>query len=299
MNDDNAIAQEVHSLAASASTLARRGFLAGSTASGFALAVAPMGSLLAQVVKTDSDGLLVGDVKIPVLDGTIPAYRAQPAGKSALPTIIVVQEIFGVHEHIKDICRRFAKAGMLAIAPELFSRQGDPSQYKSVAEVIQNVVAKVPDAQVLADLDASARWAAGNGGEPSKLAITGFCWGGRIVWLYAAHSKSLKCGVAWYGRLTTSVNVNTPLHPQDIADKLSAPVLGLYGGKDDGIPLATVEEMQTRLSFGSAASKASDIHVYTDAPHGFHADYRPSYRASEAQDGWHRCLNWFSKNGVG
>lgn len=173
MNDDNAIAQEVHSLAASASTLARRGFLAGSTVSGFALAVAPMGSLLAQVVKTDSDGLLVGDVKIPVLDGTIPAYRAQPAGKRALPTIIVVQEIFGVHEHIKDICRRFAKAGMLAIAPELFARQGDPSQYKSVAEVIQNVVAKVPDAQVLADLDASARWAAGNGGEPSKLAITG------------------------------------------------------------------------------------------------------------------------------
>jgi carboxymethylenebutenolidase len=293
-----AIEQEVASMAASQRSLLRRGFLAGSLAGGFALAVAPSGPLLAQVIKTDSDGLLASEVKIPVAEGMMAAYRAQPADKSALATVIVVQEIFGVHEYIRDICRRFAKAGLLAIAPDLFSRQGDPTQYKSVAEVIQNVVAKVPDVQVMADLDATARWAASNNGDAAKLAITGFCWGGRIVWLYSAHSKSLQAGVAWYGRLTTSVNVNTPFHPQDIADKLAAPVLGLYGGKDDGIPQATVEEMQTRLSFGSAASKASQIQVYPDAPHGFHADYRPSYRPQDAQDGFKRCLAWFAQHGV-
>jgi carboxymethylenebutenolidase len=287
---------EVQSLRGAA--LERRGFMLGSLAGGFAASVVPSGELLAQVITTDTQGLQAGEVKIPVAGGDMPAYVAAPVTGTSLPVILVVQEIFGVHEHIKDVARRFAKQGYLAIAPELFARQGNPAQYTSIPELFANVVSKVPDAQVMADLDASLRWAAGQRGDLKRTAITGFCWGGRITWLYSAHNKDLKAGVAWYGRLMSTVLPTNPFHPMDIAEKLNAPVLGLYGGRDDGIPLATVDEMKTRLSFGSKASQASQFVVYPEAPHAFHADYRPSYRKEAADDGWRRCLAWLKEYGA-
>ncbi len=293
------IRDEIDSLTPkSDSATTRRGFLQGSIAAGFAAAVAPSGPLLAQVITTDTQGLTAGMVEIPAADRKIPAYRAMPTGKTKLGTVIVVHEIFGVHEYIKDVCRRFAKLGYLAIAPDFFVRQGDVTQFKTVPEIFSNVVGKVSDTQVLGDVDATVRWAAGNGGDAGKVGITGFCWGGRIVWMASAANSNLKAGVAWYGRLMTTVNAATPTHPHDIADKLNWPVLGLYGGKDDGIPMDTVEEMKTRLSFGGKASQASEFVVYPDAPHAFHADYRPSYRKEAAADGFQRAVAWFKKHGV-
>ena len=289
---------EIDSLVPPAAPLERRGFVVGSLAGGFAAAVTPAGALLAQTIITPADGLLAGEVAIPAAGGRMPAYRAQPANRQRLATVLVVHEAFGVHEHIRDVCRRFARAGYQAVAPELFARQGDASRHTSIAELFQNVISKVPDEQVLADLDAAARWAAGEGGDAGRLGITGFCWGGRIVWPYAAHSPLLKAGVAWYGRLTGPNNAMNPTHPYDAAEKLVAPVLGLYAGRDDGIPLSTVDEMKTRLSFGGPAAQASDFVVYPDAPHAFHADYRPGYRKEAAADGWARCLAWFGKHGV-
>lgn len=276
----------------------RRGFLQGSIAAGFAAAVAPTGDLLAQVITTDTKGLTAGMVQIPTKDRPIPAYRAMPAGKTKLGVVIVVHEAFSIHEHIQDVCRRFAKAGYLAVAPDFFVRQGDPNKYKTVAEVFANVIVNVSDTQVISDIDATADWAAANGGDASKIGITGFCWGGRIVWMAAAASTKLRAGVAWYGRLMTTVNAATPTHPHDIADKLKWPVLGLYGGQDDGIPMGTVEEMQTRLSFGEKASQASEFVIYPDAPHAFYADYRPTYRKEAAEDAFKRTLAWFKKYGV-
>lgn len=293
------IRDEIDSLTPkSDSATTRRGFLQGSIAAGFAAAVAPSGPLLAQVITTDTQGLTAGMVEIQASDRKIPAYRAMPTGKTKLGCVIVVHEIFGVHEYIKDVCRRFAKLGYLAIAPDFFVRQGDVTQYKTVPEIFSNVVGKVSDTQVLGDVDATVRWAAANGGDAGKIGITGFCWGGRIVWMASAANPSLKAGVAWYGRLMTTVNAATPTHPHDIADKLNWPVLGLYGGKDDGIPMDTVEEMKTRLSFGTKASQASEFVVYPDAPHAFHADYRPSYRKEAAADGFTRAVAWFKKLGV-
>lgn len=296
MNAGPSNAQQDFDSLVPATKTSRRGFLVTSLATGFAASVAPTGDLLAQTISTSAAGLTAGEVKIPVADGTMVAYRAMPAGGSNLPTVLVVQEIFGVHEHIKDVCRRFAKEGYCAVAPELFARQGDPTKYTSVPELFANIVSKVPDAQVMSDLDATLAWAAANGGNANRAAITGFCWGGRITWLYAAHNKKLKAGVAWYGRLTGEVNANNPTHPYDVADKLAAPVLGLYGGADTGIPQSTVDEMQTRLGFGSDAAKASKFIVYPGAPHAFHADYRPSYRAAEAQDAWQKAIAWFRTN---
>jgi carboxymethylenebutenolidase len=284
--------------ASSEATSSRRGFMAGSLATGFAAAVVPTGELLAQVITTDSNGLTAGEIKISVEGVDVPAYRAMPAGKTNCPVVLVVQEIFGVHEYIKDTCRRFAKQGYMAIGVELFYRQGDPTKYTAIPELFANVVSKVPDAQVMKDLDATVAWAARNGGDAKKLAITGFCWGGRITWMYAAHNPSVKAGVAWYGRFTGDKNAVNPSHPFDVAEKLYGPVLGLYGGKDTGIPLANLDEMKIRLSFGNEASKASDFVVYPEAPHAFHADYRPSYRKEAADDGWTKCLAWFKKNGV-
>jgi carboxymethylenebutenolidase len=261
-------------------------------ASGFALAVQPVS---AETITTDAAGLEAGEFRIPTIDGEIPAYRAQPASGGPFPVILVVQEIFGVHEHIKDICRRLAKLGYLAVAPELFFRQGDVSKITDFKEIIGKVVAKVPDAQVLQDLDATAAWASKSGGDPTKLAITGFCWGGRIVWLYAAHNPDLKAGVAWYGRLTSPKTELQPAHPLDVAARLKAPVLGLYGGADAGIPNETVEQMQAALT--EAGSK-SEIVLYPDTPHAFFADYRPSYRREQAEDGWKRLLDWFKKHVV-
>lgn len=276
----------------------RRGFLQGSIAAGFAAAVAPTGPLLAQVITTDSVGLTAGMVEIPTPDRKIPAYRAMPAGKTNLGTVIVVHEIFAVHEYIQDVCRRFAKQGYLAIAPDFFVRQGNVNAYTSIPDIFANVVSKVSDTQVLGDVEATMAWAAANGGGASKVGITGFCWGGRIVWMASAANPKLKAGVAWYGRLMTMVNQATPTHPHDIAEKLNWPVLGLYGGKDDGIGLDTVEEMKTRLSFGGKAAQESEFVIYPDAPHAFHADYRPTYRKDAAEDGFKRALAWFKKHGV-
>jgi len=261
-------------------------------AAGYAAAVQPVAAQSA--ITTDTRGLDAGEVAIAARDGSMAAYRALPARGRGLATVLVVQEIFGVHEHIKDVCRRFAHAGYLAIAPELYARQGDVSRLADI-EAIRPIVAQVPDAQVMSDLDDAAEWAAKNGGDPGKLAITGFCWGGRIVWLYAAHNPNLKAGVAWYGRVEGPGNPLQPKNPIDVARNIHAPVLGLYGGADAGIPNDGVERMRAALK---AANRPSEIHTYPDMPHGFHADYRPSYRRQAAEDGWMRALAWFRKHGV-
>jgi carboxymethylenebutenolidase len=288
--------EELMSLFPSAPEVTRRKFVVTSLSAGFALAVQPIQE--GTTITTDATGLTAGEVKIPVKDGEIPAYRAMPAKGRNFPVVLVVQEIFGVHEHIKDICRRFAKAGYLAVAPEMYARQGDVSKLTNINDIMP-IVAKVPDAQVMSDLDAAAVWAKKNKGATSKLAVTGFCWGGRIVWLYASHNPNLKAGVAWYGRLTPPpperANPLQPKYPLEIVKDLKAPVLGLYGGADQGIPNDTVEQMQKALK---EANNPSEIKLYPDTPHGFHADYRASYRKEQAQDGWKLLLAWFKKYGV-
>lgn len=274
------------------SDFTRRGFVVTSLATGFALSVQPVS---AETIKTDSEGLEAGEIKIPTKDGDMPAYRAAPRKGENFLVILVVQEIFGVHEHIKDICRRFAKLGYLAVAPELYARQGDVSKLTAFPDILK-IVNKVPDEQVMADLDATVAWAKKSGkGNTDKLGVTGFCWGGRIVWLYSAHNPNLKAGVAWYGRLVGMADDLHPKHPVDLAAALKAPVLGLYGGADDGIPVSTVEQMRKALK---EAKQPSEIIVYPDTPHGFHADYRMTYRNREAEQAWKKALEWFKINGV-
>lgn len=271
--------------------LSRRQALLTTLATGFALAVQPVAA--ETVITTDSEGLVAGAVMIPAADIEIPAYRAVPASAGPFPVVLVVQEIFGVHEYIKDVCRRLAKAGYMAIAPEMYVRHGDVSRLNSIDE-IRPIVAKVPDAQVMSDLDAAVAFAAASGkGDTVRLGITGFCWGGRVTWLYAAHNPQLKAGVAWYGRLVGEPTENTPRHPVSVANELGAPVLGLYGGADQGIPLETVEQMRKACA---EAGKACEIVVYETAPHAFHADYRPSYRAEAAKDAWERLLAFLGKH---
>ncbi len=271
----------------------RRGFVMTSLAAGFAMSVQPVS---AQTISTDTKGLEAGEIKLPVPDGAIPAYRALPDTGGPFPVILVVQEIFGVHEHIKDICRRLAKLGYLAIAPELYARQGDVSKIEDFREIISKVVSKVPDAQVMTDLDAAVAWAKGTGkADVAKLGITGFCWGGRIVWLYSAHNPNVKAGVAWYGRLVGEADELHPKHPVDLAAAIKCPVLGLYGEQDQGIPVESVEKMCAALK---DAGKDAEIVLYPETPHAFFADYRPSYRKEKAEDGWKRMLEWFKKNGV-
>lgn len=271
----------------------RRDFVATVVGAGFALAVQPVAAQ--QVITTDSAGLLAGEVRVASENGELAAYRSMPAGGKSLPVVLVISEIFGVHEHIADLTRRLAKLGYLAIAPELFTRQGDPRKLTNIQQIISEIVSKVPDAQVAADLDATLAWAVANGGDASRVAVTGFCWGGRQTWMYCARNPKVKAGTAWYGRIEDTVTANQPRHPIDIAAELKVPVLGLYGGKDQGIPLDNVEEMKQALA---KAGGKSQIHVYPDAPHAFHADYRPSYRKAEAEDGWRRMLDWFRANGV-
>ncbi|MDO5693153.1 MAG: dienelactone hydrolase family protein [Pseudomonadota bacterium] len=267
---------------------------------GYAAATLPV--MAQTAIKTPADGLTVGEVMIDVAGFKMPAYRAQPAGRTGLPVVLVLSEIFGVHEYIADTARRFAKAGYLAVAPELFVRQGDAQSYGEMSKLIAEVISKVPDAQVLADLDATVAWAAANGGSVDKLGVTGFCWGGRQTWLYAAHNPKVKAGVAWYGRVVGDTNALTPKNPVDVAAQLKGPVLGLYGDADTGIPMDTVEKMKAALADaggkGNAAAKASQFVVYPDAPHAFHADYRPSFRKEAAEDGWRRALAWFKQHGV-
>ena len=277
----------------SEATITRRGFVMATLAAGFVLAVRPVS---AETLTTDETGLTAGEIQIQTTDGHIPAYRARPDRGTALPVVLVVQEIFGIHEHIKDICRRFAKLGYLAIAPELYARQGDVSKLSDSQEIVAKVVSQVPDAQVLDDLDAAEAWAKESGeGNVEKLGITGFCWGGRIVWLYAAHNPDLKAGVAWYGRLAGKPSTLQPKHPIDEVSSLIAPVLGLYGAEDRGIPLDTIEQMRLMLQ---TTGNSSQIVVYPNTPHGFHADYRPSYRKEQAEDGWRRLQSWFKEHGV-
>lgn len=271
----------------------RRGFLVTALGAGFALAVQP--SAAQSPIKTSAEGLLAGEVKLPVADGEMVAYRAMPAGKAAVPVVLVVSEIFGVHEYIADVCRRLAREGYLAIAPELFARYGDPRKVANVMDIMAGIVARTPDAGVLSDLDACVAWAGKNGGDAKRLAITGFCWGGRQTWLYAAHNPGLKAGVAWYGRIDGEVNERTPKYPLDLAGELKAPVLGLYGGADQGIPMDDVQAMKDAIA---KAGGRSQIHVYDGAPHAFHADYRPTYRKEPAEDGWKRLLAWLRQHGV-
>jgi len=270
----------------------RRGFVHTAVGSGFAAAVLPVS---AQAIRTGSEGLTVGEVLVPAGGFKVPAYRAQPAGRTGLPVVLVVSEIFGVHEYIADVARRFAHLGYLAIAPELFVRQGDAQAYGEIAKLIAEVVSKAGDAQVMGDLDATVAWARDHGGDTSRLGITGFCWGGRITWMYTAHNPAVKAAVAWYGRL------HAPSHPGDptvldVASQIKAPVLGLYGGADAGIPVDSVEKMREALK--TAGNTQCEFVVYPDTPHAFHADYRPSYRQAAAEDGWKRATAWFKAQGV-
>ena len=268
----------------------RRRFVVTSLGAGFAAAVMPVS---AQTITTSTEGLVAGEVKVRTSDGQMPAYRAMPATGSNFPVVLVVQEIFGVHEHIKDVCRRIAKAGYFAIAPELYARQGDPSKYTDISKLISEIVAKVPDAQVMGDLDACVAYAKTTGKvESRRLGITGFCWGGRIVYLYAAHNPDVKAAVAWYGSVTPFAPGTTAA--LDVASKIKAPVLGLYGGADEGIPGATVEQMFGALR--ASGNTKSEYKIYPDTPHGFNADYRPTYRKAEAQDAWNRMIAWFKLN---
>lgn len=270
----------------------RRAFIQGALAAGFALAVQPVA---AGSIATDSRALDSGLAGIPLDDGILPVYFARPAASGSLPIVLVVQEVFGVHEHIRDICRRLAKLGYLAVAPELYFRQGNPAASPDIASIIKDIVSKVPDAQVMQDLDATLGWAAAHGGDASRAAITGFCWGGRISWLYASHNARLKAGIAWYGKLEGAHNALTPTQPVDLAVSLSVPVLGLYGGQDNSIPQDTVVHMRQALQQGHSDSQ---IVVYPTAGHAFNADYRSSYQAAAAQDGWQRLQTWLNNHGM-
>jgi carboxymethylenebutenolidase len=273
----------------------RRGFFVTSLAVGFAASVQPVSAQT--MIMTDTTGLEAGEVKVPVSGGEIPAYRAMPATGSGFPVVLVVQEIFGVHEHIKDVCRRFAKLGYLAVAPELYARQGDVSKMTDIQGILRDVVSKVPDAQVMGDLDASLKWARGTGkADAKKVAITGFCWGGRVVWLYAAHNPDLTAGVAWYGAVVGQTSDIKPANPIDLVAKIKAPVLGLYGAADSGIPVASVEPMEAALK--AAGNDKCEFVIYPDTPHAFHADYRPSYRKEAAEDGWKRLQAWLKSHGA-
>ena len=272
--------------------LARRGFIMAGLISGFTVATA---RAEAQALHTDTEGLVAGEVQIPVADGKIPTYFARPDKAGPFPTILVIEEIFGVHEYIKDICRRFAKAGYLAVAPELYARQGDLTTMTDAAQIVRDVISKAPDAQVMSDLDATAAWAAQNHGNPAKLAITGFCRGGRVTWLYAVHNPNLKAAVAWYGPIGGSTTDIQPKTVLDLAGEIQCPVLGLYGGKDTGIP---VEQVRAAEAKAKAAGKTVEIVIYPEAGHAFHADYRPSYVREAAEDGWQKTLAWFRRYGM-
>ncbi len=262
---------------------------------GYAAATLPIQARTA--IHTSDTGLQAGPVSYAVNGFDVPAYAAQPAHKTGVPVILVVQEVFGVTDYIADVCRRFARLGYLAIAPELYARQGDPRTYTDIGRLMTEIVAKAPDAQIAADLDGALAWAGAHGGDVARAGINGFCRGGRTVWLYAAQG-SVKAGVAWYGPLAGNTNALSPRNPIDVVAELKAPVLGLYGGQDGGIPLDSIDKMKVALAGGSAAARASEIVVYPDAGHGFHADYRPSYLQGPAEDGWKRATAWFKAHGV-
>ena len=273
--------------------LSRRGFLVTGLASGFALAAGPA---RATTITTDSKGLVAGEVSVPVADGKVPAYRAMPAKGGNFPVIVVIQEIFGVHEHIKDMCRRYAKQGYYAIAPELFARQGDVSKMTDIGKILSDVVSKVPDAQVFADLDATVAFAKASGkANTAKLGVVGYCYGGRIVWLYAAHNPAVKAGVAYYGLLAGMKSDIKAQDPIDVGATLKTPVLGLYASKDAYIPNDVVEAMRGALAKGGSGS---EIVVFPGVDHGFNADYRPTYDAGAAKYAQELANDWFKDRGV-
>jgi carboxymethylenebutenolidase len=272
--------------------LARRGFVMTSLISGFTLATQ---RVEAQEIHTDTTGLDAGETQVPVPGGSLPAYFARPAKGTHFPIILVNEEIFGVHEHIKDLCRRLAKAGYLAVATEYYARIGDLSKMTDVKQIISDVISKEPDAQYMADLDSTLDWAGRNKGDIHRVGVTGFCRGGRQTWLYAAHNPHLKAAVAWYGPLLGDKTAIQPATAMDYADQIKCPLLGLYGGQDQGISVDSVKAAEAKAK---AAHKTVDIVIYPDAPHGFNADYRPSYRKDAAEDGWKRMLAWFKKYGV-
>jgi len=283
----------------SAKSLDRREFLVTSILAGaFAAAVLP---IQAQTrIITDANNLIVGEVKIPVTGGEIPAYRAMPDAKNKnFPVVLVIHEIFGVHEWIQDVCRRFAKLGYMAIAPALYARQGEVSTIQTSGELNRQIFSKIPDTQSMSDLDATVGWAKMNNGNTKKLSITGFCWGGRITWLYAAHNKNVDAGAAWYGRVVPTPNSPKneaqPTTPIDYAKDLKVPVIGFYGGLDKGITVDGVQKMQDELKKGKSKS---EIIVYPNADHGFHADYRPQYNNEASSDAWKKLQEWFKKNGA-
>ena len=272
--------------------LARRGFVMTSLISGFTLATQ---RVEAQAIHTDTTGLDAGETQIPVKDGKLPAYYARPAKGTGFPTILVNEEIFGVHEYIKDTCRRLAKLGYMAVAPEVYARIADLSTMTDIPTIVRDVISKKPDAELFSDLDSTLAWAAHNHGSATRIGVTGFCRGGRNTWMYATHNAKLKAAVAWYGPIK---GAPSPIQPQvvlDIADKLKCPLLGLYGGKDASI---AVDDVQAAAAKAKAAHKTVDIVIYPDAPHGFHADYRPSYRQADAEDGWKHMLDWFKRYGL-
>lgn len=270
----------------------RRGFVMSSLMTGFTLAVT---RAEAAAIHTDSVGLIAGEVSLPTTDGALPAYRAMPASPGNFPIVLVIEEIFGVHEYIKDVCRRLAKLGYLAIAPELYARIADLSKMTDPREIVQNVILKAPDAQLLSDLDSAARWAAANHGDPSRMGVIGFCRGGRDTWLYAEHSKALKAAVAFYGPVTGPTSEIQPHTPLELAAGLKCPLLGLYGGADESISQADVQAAAARAR---AAGQTVRIEVFAGAPHGFHADYRASYDPEAAQAAWAQMLGWFKDHGV-
>ncbi len=272
--------------------LARRGLVMTGLIGGFTLATQ---RVEAQAIHTNSAGLDTGEAQIPVQDGHLPAYYARPAQGTQFPIVLVNEEIFGVHEYIKDVCRRLAKQGYLAVATEYYARLGDLSTMADVKQIIGEVISKAPDAQFMSDLDATAAWAGAQKGDPGRLAVTGFCRGGRQTWLYAAHNPQLKAAVAWYGPIMGKPNPIQLERVIDIADKINCPLLGLYGGRDQGIAAADIHAAEEKAK---AAGKTVEIVIYSDAPHGFHADYRPSYRQADAEDGWKRTLAWFKRYGV-
>lgn len=271
--------------------MSRRTVLKGFTVGGFAAAASPV---LAQAITTPTTGLEEGRVFVNVGDDDMFAYRAKPLHKKNPPVILVVPEIFGVHAYLEDVCRRFAQAGFYALAPEIFFRHSEPGQYATVAAILENVISKMDDAQVMADLDKCVEFAGSEGANTTQLAVTGFCWGGRITWLYAAHQPAVKAGVAWYGRLVGEKTDRTPRHPVDIAAELKAPVLGLYGAEDSSIPLNTVEQMRKALAQadGNTFAKGSSINVFENAQHGFHADYRPTYNSTTAKQAYNQALQF-------
>jgi carboxymethylenebutenolidase len=273
------------------SSWSRRGFVMTSLVTGFAVSMQPVS---AQTITTDTAGIEAGEVKVKTKDGEMPAYRAMPDKGGPFPTVLVIHEAWGVHEHIKDICRRLAKAGYYAIAGELWARQGNAGAAKDMDE-IRKIMTSVPTEQVMSDLDATVAYAKSSGkADTAKLAVTGFCWGGFATWMYATHHPGLKAAVAWYGGDRAKSEL-MPKNPIDVISGLKCPVLALYGGKDQSIPQEVIDKRQEACK---AAGKTCEAKIYPEAPHGFNADYRPSYRADDAKDAWNRMLAWFKQHGV-